>query len=103
MSIKKQLLAASVLTTVALAVGGSLSPVFADSKSDTFTYAISSDLESTNPITTSDRWGLTFDNIQYSPLFHVEENGSLTPVLATKDTVSSDGKTITVDLRQGVK
>ncbi|OJF03580.1 peptide ABC transporter substrate-binding protein [Weissella confusa] len=100
---KKQMLVATTLSMLAISAGGMTNQVLAASKSDTFTYAISGDLESTNPIATSDRWGLTFDNIQYSPLFHVAEDGSYEPVLATSHDVSSDGKTITVNLRHGVK
>nr|WP_242461344.1 ABC transporter substrate-binding protein [Weissella confusa] len=103
MSMKKQMLVATTLSMLAISAGGMTNQVLAASKSDTFTYAISGDLESTNPIATSDRWGLTFDNIQYSPLFHVAEDGSYEPVLATSHDVSSDGKTITVNLRHGVK
>ncbi|MDA5458424.1 ABC transporter substrate-binding protein [Weissella confusa] len=103
MSMKKQMLVATTLSMLAISAGGMTNQVLAASKSDTFTYAISGDLESTNPIATSDRWGLTFDNIQYSPLFHVAEDGSYKPVLATSHDVSSDGKTITVNLRHGVK
>ncbi|MBC6499750.1 hypothetical protein H7R52_17565 [Weissella confusa] len=69
----------------------------------TDTFIIPKHVYPTNPIATSDRWGLTFDSIQYSPLFHVAEDGSYEPVLATSHEVSSDGKTITVNLRHGVK
>ncbi len=42
----------------------------------TFTYAISGDPSSTNPINTSDRWGLTVTNMIYSPLVTVEADGT---------------------------
>lgn len=77
--------------------------VSASTASNTFTYAINGDPESTNPLTTSDRWGLTFSNIQYSPLFYVDSEGKFTNALADKYTTSADGKTITIDLRHGVK
>lgn len=87
-------------------IGGFVSnPIKSSAKtgSSSFIYAINGDPESTNPLTTSDRWGLTFDNIQYSPLFHVESNGSLTPVLATRESIASNGLAVSVDLKKNVK
>ena len=43
---------------------------------DTFTYTISGDPLSINPITTSDRWGLTTTNMIFSPLIRVEGDGT---------------------------
>ena len=43
---------------------------------DTFTYAIDGDPMSLNPVTVSDRWGLTTVNMIYSPLIRVEGDGS---------------------------
>lgn len=54
MSMKKQMLVATTLSMLAISAGGMTNQVLAASKSDTFTYAISGDLESTNPIATSD-------------------------------------------------
>lgn len=44
-------------------------------KTDTFTYAIGGDPNSTNPINTSDRWGLTYANVIFSPLVRVHGDG----------------------------
>lgn len=70
---------------------------------DTFTYAISGDATSTNPITTSDRFGLTMTNIIFSPLVHVAGDGTVTNELAESITVSEDGLTVTAKLRKDVK
>lgn len=69
---------------------------------DTFTYAISGDPLSINPITTSDRWGLTTTNMIFSPLIRVEGDGSHKFELAEDIQVSEDGLTITVKLKEGV-
>ncbi|MGT2799934.1 ABC transporter substrate-binding protein [Streptococcus marmotae] len=71
--------------------------------STTFTYAIDGDPSSTNPINTSDRWGLTLTNFIYSPLVRVEADGSYVNELAEKYEVAADGLSITVKLRQDVK
>lgn len=47
----------------------------APEQKEAFTYAISGDPSSTNPINTSDRWGLTMNNIIYSPLVTVKRMG----------------------------
>lgn len=69
----------------------------------TFTYAISGEPSSTNPITTSDRWGLTVTNMIYSPLIRVEGDGSKKYELAESTKLSEDGLTLTVRLRKDVK
>ena len=43
---------------------------------DTFTYGISGDPTSLNPVTVSDRWGLTAMNMIYSPLVRIEGDES---------------------------
>lgn len=70
---------------------------------DTFTYAISSNPTATNPIVTSDRWGLTVANMMYSPLVRVDGDGNQENELAESVNVSEDGMTITVTLRKDVK
>ncbi len=70
---------------------------------DTFTYAINEDPSSTNPINTSDRWGLTLTNFVYSPLLRVEADGSYVNELAESYEVAKDGLSITVKLRKDVK
>ncbi len=93
-----KLLMLSILL-VASGVGGVTTWAQAD---DTFTYAISGDPLSINPITTSDRWGLTTTNMIFSPLIRVEGDGSHKFELAEDIQVSEDGLTITVKLKEGV-
>lgn len=80
------------------AVGTSTAP-----RNEQLTYAIDGDPESLNPINTSDRWGLTVTNMVYSPLIRIENDGTHKNELATNMTVSSDGKTLTVKLRDDVQ
>lgn len=68
----------------------------------TFTYAISGNPSSTNPIVVGDRFGLTFANMVYSPLGRLNAEGGTEFVLAESMDVSEDGLTITVHLREGV-
>lgn len=70
---------------------------------DTFTYAISGDPLSLNPINTSDRWGLTTANIVYSPLAHFNPDGTASNDLAESITQASDGLSVTVKLRKDLK
>ena len=67
-----------------------------------FTYAISGNPLSTNPVIVSDRFGLTFANMVYSPLARLDASGGLEYVLAESMDVSEDGLVITVHLRAGV-
>ncbi|EAC5524869.1 ABC transporter substrate-binding protein, partial [Listeria monocytogenes] len=69
----------------------------------TFTYAISGDPSSTNPINTSDRWGLTVTNMIYSPLVTVEADGTTQNALAESVEPAEDGLSLTVHLKQDVK
>jgi len=69
----------------------------------TFTYAISGDPSSTNPINTSDRWGLTVTNIIYSPLVIVEGDGTTKNALAESVEPAADGLSVTVHLKKDVK
>jgi peptide/nickel transport system substrate-binding protein len=70
---------------------------------ETFTYAISGDPTSTNPINTSDRWGLTVTNMIYSPLVIVEADGTTQNALADSVEPAEDGLSLTVHLKQDVK
>ena len=70
---------------------------------DTFTYAISGDPTSLNPINVSDRWGLTVTNMVYSPLARVEEDGTLKYELADSMETTDAGKSVTVHLKKDVK
>ncbi|HEM4424732.1 TPA: ABC transporter substrate-binding protein [Streptococcus suis] len=96
----------AVLTLAACASSGS-STASSSSNSvadtETFTYAINGDPSSTNPINTSDRWGLTLTNFIYSPLIRVEADGTYVNELADSYEVAEDGLSITVKLRQDVK
>lgn len=76
-----------------------------DSNKDdsSFTYAISGDPASTNPINASDRWGLTVSNIIYSPLVAIETDGTHKNVLAESVEPADDGLSVTVKLKQDVK
>ncbi|MDR6868373.1 peptide/nickel transport system substrate-binding protein [Microbacterium resistens] len=68
-----------------------------------FTYVIASDPSSTNPINASDRWGLTFSNIVYSPLARVEGDGKVVNELAESIEPAADGLSVTVTLKDGLK
>ncbi len=70
---------------------------------DTFTYAISGDPSATNPINTSDRWGLTVNNMIYSPLVAIETDGTEKNILAESVEAAEDGLSITVKLKEDVK
>ncbi len=71
--------------------------------SSTFTYAISGDPSSMNPINTSDRWGLTVANMIFSPLVAIDGEGNSENVLAESVEPAADGKSVTVKLKQGIK
>lgn len=70
---------------------------------ETFTYAISGDPSSTNPINTSDRWGLTMNNMIYNSLVVVETDGTQRNVLAQSVEAAEDGQTLTVQLKNDIK
>ncbi len=95
----------AVVTLAACASGGSSTTTSSSSSSadtETFTYAINGDPSSTNPINTSNRWGLTLTNFIYSPLIRVEADGTYVNELADSYEVAEDGLSITVKLRQDV-
>lgn len=109
---KKKLLT-GILSTVAVlslaACGGNSSSSTKSSQAasagdpETFTYAIDGDPSSTNPINTSDRWGLTLTNILYSPLIRVEADGTYVNELADSYEIAEDGLSITVALKKDIK
>lgn len=68
-----------------------------------FTYAISGDPSATNPINANDRWGLTINNMIYSPLVVIETDGTEKNVLAESVEAGADGLSVTVKLREDVK
>ncbi|MHC5267885.1 ABC transporter substrate-binding protein [Enterococcus sp. LJL98] len=70
---------------------------------ETFTYAISGDPSATNPINASDRWGLTINQMIYSPLVIVETDGTEKNALAKSVEAAADGLSLTVKLREDVK
>lgn len=73
------------------------------SQSDVFTYAISGDPSSLNPINVSDRWGLTVTNMVFSPLVRIEGDGTQKFELAESLEASEDGKSLLARLRQDIK
>lgn len=84
----------------ALAALGMPAPAFA--AGDTFIYAIGGDPTVTpNPVTTEDRYGLMVVKLVYSPLWTVTDAG-VNMFLADSYSVSEDGLTYTVKLRDGV-
>lgn len=70
---------------------------------DTFTYAISGDPFTTNPIIAQDRWGLTFTNMVFSPLMRLNSDGTTKYELAESMEVAEDGLSINVKLKDGLK
>lgn len=68
-----------------------------------FTYAISGNPASLNPINTSDRWGLTVTNMIYSPLVAIETDGTQKNILADSIEAAKDGLSVTVKLKQTIK
>lgn len=70
---------------------------------DTFTYVISGDPTSMNPITVSDRWGLTVTNMIYSPLVRIEPDGSAHNELAESVEPAADGLSLVVKLKKDIK
>lgn len=103
---KKWLLGATALVATAVLVGcGSKeAPKAAKEKKDkdTFTYAISGDPSSMNPINVGDRWGLTVTNLIYSPLVRIEGDGQEKMELADSVTPAEDGKSLTVKLKSDI-
>lgn len=104
----KKIYAGALLATTALGLAACGSSQTTESSApkeqdDTFTYAIGGDPSSMNPITVSDRWGLTATNMIYSPLARIEADGSQKLELAESITPSEDGESITVKLKDDIK
>ena len=95
--------AAAIVSLAACGSSESTTTSSSSADTETFTYAIDGDPSSTNPINTSDRWGLTLTNFLYSPLIRVEADGSYVNELADSYEIAEDGLSITVKLRQDVK
>ncbi len=95
--------AAAIVSLAACGSSESTTTSSSSADTETFTYAIDGDPSSTNPINTSDRWGLTLTNFLYSPLIRVEADGSYVNELAESYVIAEDGLSITVKLRQDVK
>lgn len=70
---------------------------------DSFTYAISGDPSSLNPINVSDRWGLTVTNMIYSPLVRIESDGSQKMELAESIEAAADGRSLVIKLKEGIQ
>lgn len=68
----------------------------------TYTFAISSDPLSTNPINSSDRWGLTYTNLVFNPLLRISGDGTENFELAESYELSEDGASITVKLKEDI-
>lgn len=80
-----------------------LSGVVKAQEEDTFTYAISGDPFTTNPIIAQDRWGLTFTNMVFSPLMRLNSDGTTKYELAESMEVAEDGLSINLKLKEGLK
>lgn len=75
-----------------------------DAARDTFIYGIPSDPgQNVNPVTTHDRSSLTVLKTVYSPLYQYFSDDDIDYYLATDVSVSEDGLTYTVKLREDVK
>lgn len=101
---KKWLLGMTAVLGLALTACGSEQTKAPKEKKDkeTFTYGISGDPTSLNPITVGDRWGLTTVNMIYSPLVRIEGDGTQKMELAEKVEQANDGKSVTVKLKDNV-
>lgn len=90
-------------TTTAASPGtGTDSAAPTSGRTGSFSYAINGDPTSLNPLNTSDRWGLTVTNIVYSPLAHLEADGSIVNDLAESIEAADDGLSVTVTLKDGL-
>lgn len=92
-----------ILLLVFMLLASIVSPtVAANAQDSTYTFAISSDPLSVNPINSSDRWGLTYTNMTFSPLLRISSDGSEKFELAESYTVSEDGLEVSVVLKEDV-
>ena len=101
---KKWLIGMTAVLALALTACGSDKSEAPKEKKDkdTFTYGISGDPTSLNPVTVSDRWGLTTINMIYSPLVRIEGDGSQKMELAESVEQANDGKSVTVKLKDNI-
>lgn len=103
---KNKKLFLGLLTIAATALAACSNQAAAPAPANTenkFTYAIDADPSSSNPLSTSDRWGLTMTNMIYSRLLRIQNDGSKKYELAESVETSADGLTITVKLKKDVK
>lgn len=103
MKTKKLFLGLLTVAATALAACSNETVTQPKNTENKFTYAIDSDPSSSNPLSTSDRWGLTMTNMIYSRLLRIQNDGSKKYELAENLEMSADGLTITVKLRKDVK
>lgn len=92
-----------LLGTILLSFLSFFSPNILAQASDTFTYVVTEDPQSTNPLTAADRGGYMYKNLIYSPLVKTLTDGTKVNVLAESVDVSEDGLKMTFNLRKGVK
>lgn len=72
-------------------------------RAESFIYAIDADPISINPITASDRYGLTTVNMVFQPLARIGVDGEIVNELADDIQWSADGLTLTVTLKDDLK
>lgn len=95
--------AAVMAAAAGLSFLGAPAQVNASQAGTTFIYAIAGDPGSiTNPITTSDRFGLMTLQAIYTKLIEVNSDGTVTYFLAESVDEAEDGVTYTIKLRDGV-
>ena len=78
------------------------SPASTSSKTK-LTFGFGGDPVSINPINSNDIWGLRVINFIYSPLVRTNNDGTVTQELVTDVEQSTDGKSITVKLKEDIK
>lgn len=95
--------AAVMAAAAGLSFLGAPAQVNASEAGTTFVYAIAGDPGSvTNPITTSDRFGLMTLQAIYSKLVEVNSDGTVTYLIAESVDEDEDGVTYTLHLRDGI-
>ncbi|MDE3192170.1 MAG: peptide ABC transporter substrate-binding protein [Chloroflexota bacterium] len=75
----------------------------APQKGGSLTFALDSDISDLDPMLSALFVDRNIHYQMYDSLVRINAKGEIVPGLATKWTTSSDGKTVTFDLRQGVK
>lgn len=101
---KKWFISLIALSGLVLAACGAEKEATPSEKSDkdTFTYGISGDPTSLNPLNVGDRWGLTVANMIYSPLIRIEGDGNQKFELAESLEPAADGLSLTVNLKDNI-